>query len=197
MEGIRWIIDNRSKYNIRVANLSIGTNDRNINYPLVNAVNAAWDHGIVVVAAAGNSEGRNKGVTSPGISRKIITAGMYDSTESSSGRRYEIRRMGLFNQYVLRPDVLAPGTDIISCLSPNKDIYGLNVTDDNYIEMSGTSMSTPMVSGAIALMLQSDRSLTPNQIKQIIWNCSINSVNKTQGGCELLNIERLISYKRY
>ena len=56
ISGLRWIMDNATKYNIKVVNLSIGTNDRKINVPLMEAVNRLWSKGITVVAAAGNPD---------------------------------------------------------------------------------------------------------------------------------------------
>ena len=59
VNGLKWIMDNARKYNIKVVNLSIGTNDRKVNLPLTEAVERLWRMGIVVVAAAGNPDGRN------------------------------------------------------------------------------------------------------------------------------------------
>jgi len=70
LAGIQWIIDNRKRYNIRVANLSIGALDVGSSDPLVKAVEAAWDAGIVMVIAAGNNGPNKQSITSPG------TAGM-------------------------------------------------------------------------------------------------------------------------
>lgn len=78
LAGIQWMIDNAERYNIRAANLSIGTSNTSSSDPLVRAVEAAWDRGITVTIAAGNN-GPGKGtVTSPGISRKVITVGASD-----------------------------------------------------------------------------------------------------------------------
>ena len=65
--GLRWIMDNAKKYNIRVVNLSIGTNDHKINVPLMEAVNKLWFAGITVVAAAGNPDSRRHFQPSPAI----------------------------------------------------------------------------------------------------------------------------------
>ena len=56
VRALRWIMDNFRKYNIKVVNLSIGTNDRRVNLPLKEAVERLWQMGIVVVAAAGNPD---------------------------------------------------------------------------------------------------------------------------------------------
>ena len=45
--GLRWIMDNARKYNIKVVNLSIGTNDRKVNLPLKDAVERLWRMGML------------------------------------------------------------------------------------------------------------------------------------------------------
>lgn len=78
LAGIQWILDNAERYNIKVANLSIGTNNTSSNDPLVKAVEAAWDKGITITIAAGNNGPNACSVTSPGISKKVITVGASD-----------------------------------------------------------------------------------------------------------------------
>ncbi|MCL2703091.1 MAG: S8 family serine peptidase [Defluviitaleaceae bacterium] len=77
LAGIQWTITNKDKYNIRVANMSVGTSNVS-GEPLVRAVEAAWDKGIVVCAAAGNGGPGPSTITSPGTSRKVITVGSSD-----------------------------------------------------------------------------------------------------------------------
>ena len=84
LAGIQWVIDNRERYNIRVANLSIGTKDTGSNDPLVRAVEAAWDAGIVMIVAAGNNGPAKQSITSPGTSRKVITVGASDDHSRKS-----------------------------------------------------------------------------------------------------------------
>ncbi len=196
LAGIQWILDNKEKYNIKIANLSIGTNDRSINVPLTKAVNAAWDMGIVVVAAAGNIDTKNISVP-PGISKKIITVGSYNDIHMLAAYRNN-RGYYAYNKYMQLSDVLAPGKDIISCLSPTYSFASRNreeykVVEENYIKMSGTSMSTPMVSGACALLLEKYPHISPNEVKQRIRQSSsvIDYNGKAQMG-GLLNIGRLI-----
>lgn len=81
LAGLQWIIDNKDKYNIRVVNISVGTTTKdNIdeNSLLVKGVNAVWDAGIVVVVAAGNNGPGPMSISTPGISRKVITVGSSD-----------------------------------------------------------------------------------------------------------------------
>ena len=68
-----------------------------------------------------------------------------------------------------KPDLLAPGTEIISVLAPKSpwvtEQKSRLVANREYIRLSGTSMSTPMVTGAVALLLQDEPNLTPDQVK--------------------------------
>lgn len=199
LAGIQWIIDNRKKYNIRIANLSIGTESaaEAENDPLVKAVNYAWDAGIVFVIAAGNNGPRPYSITSPGISRKAVTVGAYndeqevrtifgDKIVNYSGR-------GPTRECIVKPDTVAP-SDIVSCFPPEIKSTEDNRTSKYYTRLSGTSMSTPVVSGAIALLLQKYPNLTPNEVKLGIKKCCRTmSMPKNREGWGLIDIERLIN----
>lgn len=93
------------------------------------------------------------------------------------------------------PDILCPGENIISVLSPNYSFNfqnrdPKNIVDKNYISMSGTSMATPIVSGAVALLLEKYSSLSPNKVKEILLKKSDSIFN---GNCKYLNINNLLS----
>ncbi len=114
LAGLQWVIDNRKQYNIRIVNLSVGTMDIGDKDPLVKAVEAVWDLGICVVIAAGNNGPDAGSITSPGISRKVITVGASDDGNSveiwgSTLQNYSGR--GPTSECIIKPDVLAPGAD--------------------------------------------------------------------------------------
>lgn len=78
MKAFRWILENQKKYRIRIVNISVGmqtSSDTLEEERLVNGVEALWDAGISVVAAAGNLGPKAGTITTPGISKKIITVG--------------------------------------------------------------------------------------------------------------------------
>jgi hypothetical protein len=120
------------------------------------------DMGIVVVVAAGNNGPESNSITSPGCSLKAITVGSIDknsqiSTTSSRGP------VELNDSYYIKPDVVAPGVGI-------KSTY----PGGGYTIMSGTSMATPHVAGAAALLLQANPHLIPAEVKQILKDSSVD-----------------------
>lgn len=164
LKSFRWILENRVKYGIKIVNISVGTtcNHPRENKMLVKGVEELWDQGLVVVAAAGNQGPGPGTVTAPGSSRKIITVGSADMLEkgkSASGR-------GPTGECVCKPDLVAPGYEVMSC-APS-----VNKSQPNYTRKSGTSMSTPYVSGAIARMLEKDSQLTNIEIKMLLRDCT-------------------------
>lgn len=164
VEGIRWVIANREKYQIRVLNISVGTvkeGDKR-DEVLIRAVEAAWDAGIVVVAAAGNMGPKPFTITAPGNSPKIITVGSSDEMETSNSGRGPTRNC------VCKPDIVAPGSGIWSC---SHDFY---IKGRYYCRKSGTSMATPMVSGAVALLLEKEPWLTNVEIKMRLYESAVD-----------------------
>jgi len=184
IRGIDWVIANKSRYNIRVMNLSLGhqVTESCATDPLCQAVGRANAAGIVVVAAAGNSglspDGRMVlgSILSPGNSPYAITVGALN-TMATAGRSddqlttYSSRGPAAYD-FTVKPDIAAPGNRIVSLEDNNgylENTYpALHIagTGNNaYMRLSGTSMATPMVSGGVALLLQGSPSLTPAQVK--------------------------------
>lgn len=159
LKGIDWILKNRKNYDIKLLNISVGmlpSAGEKEQQQLLQAVDQIWDDGIFVVAAAGNNGPRENTVTIPGISRKILTVGSSDD-EKATGR-------GLLKGYsgkgpteccIVKPEILAPGTGIISCSTDRK----------GYQAKSGTSMAAPVVTGAVALGCQKFPYLKPAEWK--------------------------------
>ncbi len=178
--GIQWIANNYKKYNIRIVNMSIGTSSPVNNDPLVDAVEKLWDMGIVVVTAAGNNGPSPGSISSPGTSRKVITVASSDDEKESkifSGR-------GPTRDCIIKPDILAPGSNITSC----------RCTAGTYRKLSGTSMSAPIISGAIALLLEKEPELCPDDVKYML-KLSSDTLNMppNRQGWGMLNVERLIN----
>ncbi len=183
LAGIQWIYENYKKYNIRIVNMSIGTRESGKNDPLVSAVEGLWDNGIVVVTAAGNNGPEPYTISSPGTSKKVITVGTSDDNENQYLKKNYSSR-GPTRDCIIKPDILAPGSNIVSC----------KCADGQYKSLSGTSMSTPIVSGAAALLLEKYPNLVPDDVKYML-KLSADNLNQPSNrqGWGLLNIEKLLN----
>ena len=158
LSALDWILANKERYGIRIVNISIGSNEagRALQDKLIEGVERVWDSGLVVVTAAGNMGPKPGSITAPGSSRKVITVGSSDLLTGTGG----ISGCGPTRDCVCKPDLVAPGKDIISCAP--------GISRREYAKKSGTSMSTPQISGAIALALQKAPYLTNVQIKMLL-----------------------------
>lgn len=171
----------KNKYNIRVLNLSLGRPVFEPAYrdPLCLAAEAAWKAGIVVVVSAGNGGHDNSQgtqgygtITAPGNDPYVITVGAMNTrgtTDRSNDvmASYSSKGPTTFDHFA-KPDIVAPGNKIVSTLPAGLTLsneFPQNQVSPDFFSLSGTSMATPVVSGAAALMLQQNPALTPDQIK--------------------------------
>ena len=176
--GLLWVLENRLRYRIRVLNISVGIGedgDKERVEELSGLLERVCEQGVVVVCAAGN-KGPGEGTLSPlGTSRRVITVGCHeggyfgnrrDLCENYSGRGWDALAYR-------KPDLVAPGTDIVSCNGNlRRDRRG--GYREPYVKKSGTSMATPVVTGIMALWLQADPTLTIDDVKEILKETALN-----------------------
>ena len=195
LEGVEWLLNNYKEYKVRIVNISIGSISKkgmNEKSEIVRAINSLWDAGLVVCIAAGNEggTGEESTVTTPGISRKVITVGSSDDDVmiDDIGRKYlHYSGKGPTKECICKPEIVAPGTNVISANAR----YGS--TTKPYIMKSGTSMSTPIVSGAIALLLEKYPTMKNTEVKICLRQTAKDlRLPKGHQGWGLLNIERLL-----
>lgn len=155
--GIEWVLQNKKQYDIRILNISIGMGEsagkERMDY-LLTLIDEAWRSGLVVVCAAGNSGPEAMTLSPIGARKMVITVGCneggYFGDRKDLCESYSSRGPSPYD--MKKPDIVAPGTDIVSC---NAFIERRGWSYKNaYIAKSGTSMATPIVSGAMALLLQ-------------------------------------------
>ncbi|MCI9066607.1 MAG: S8 family peptidase [Lachnospiraceae bacterium] len=198
-QGLLWVMENRLRYRIRVLNISVGigeSGERDRMAELAGLLESVVDQGVVVICAAGN-KGPGEGTLSPlGESRRVITVGCNeggyfgarkDLCENYSGR-------GRCDLSYRKPDIVAPGTDVMSCNGGcYRDRRGR--WRDAYIRKSGTSMATPIVSGAAALFLQKFPYASSEQVKRrMIFTARDMGEDGSRQGWGMLDIEKMCSF---
>ncbi|MDR2889762.1 MAG: S8 family peptidase [Lachnospiraceae bacterium] len=196
IDGIHWVLENKSRYDIRVLNISIGMSegtDKDRMERLLRAVDEAWMDGLVVVCAAGNMGPELMSLSPIGTLKRVITVGCNEGgyfgnreylCENYSGR-------GPSPHAVKKPDVVAPGTDIVSC-----NLYierKGNKYRNGYIAKSGTSMATPIVTGGVALLLQKYPYFNNEQAKKKLQYSATDLKQPwSKQGYGMMNVERML-----
>src|SRR5207302_116176 len=175
MNALLWATVNRKTYNIRVINLSLQASVQ-ASYqtsPLDAAVEYAWLKGILVVVAAGN-KGPNSELYAPANDPYVITVG---ATDDRGTRTIADDTLAAFSSYGVtqdgfsKPDLVAPGRHIVTTLAAGSAFavgYPGNLVGSRYIQLSGSSMAAPQVSGVAALYLEAHPSIGPSQLKGVL-----------------------------
>lgn len=166
ISALKYIYKYRKTFSIRIVNISIAAYPKveqtSVN-EMLDWIERLWEAGILLVTSAGNHGPEKNSVPVSGISPYTITVGSYDQIHkqisSFSGR-------GDHTSYVVKPDVCAPGSRIWSC----HHLYPAR-SHRPYVEKSGTSMSTAIVTGICALMMEENQHLTNEEIRKQLWKC--------------------------
>ena len=173
--AIDWVVTHRADpgFNIRVINLAYGTDATQsyVDSPLSHAVESAWRAGIVVVVAAGNSGGA---LALPATDPFVLTVGAADINDPLQTADDVVAPYSAVGTTARGVDLLAPGTSITSLRVPGGYVdttypeSRFNVAGTTYAKGSGTSQAAAVVSGAVALVLQADPTLSPDQVKALL-----------------------------
>jgi serine protease AprX len=173
LAAIDWVVQHRNDpgMNIRVLNLAYGT-DSVQSYqldPIAFAVENAWRHGIVTVVAGGNTGSSRSTLTDPAVDPYVLAVGAADLNASNLLGCTTVAAFSS-RSWTRSVDVLAPGVSIESLRDPGSFIdlaHPGAVVDTRFFRGSGTSQATAVMSGAAALLLQANPSLTPDQVKAV------------------------------
>jgi len=161
--------------------------------PEVKTTKILYDHGVIVVVAAGNEGPDRWTIASPGVSPWVITVGsyspMYDdvavfSSRGPSGEWYRDHRadwsedLEKYGDLLIKPDVIAPGGGPAREGQKPIDLIYSGVTGwfdgfydlfaDGFEGMRGTSMATPHVSGLMTLLAEAVPDITVDEVKEVI-----------------------------
>lgn len=196
IRACNWIVDNRIDYNINIVNISFGTlckEEKCLETKMIKAVEKMWDNGLIIVAAAGNMGPEDETITSPGISKKIITVGAMDDkrTIELDGKIVkDYSGRGNSREKQMKPDLIAPGTRVISCAVHSKKNKGF------YRMKSGTSMAVPVVCGTIGLFMEQNKDISNNEIKKLLKiSCSDRGMPMNRQGAGLINPEKFLKMR--
>jgi serine protease AprX len=171
-----WILANKAKYGIRVANFSLHSSVANsfMYDPLDKAVEKLWFNNVVVVAAAGNygtPDGPSGVPFAPGNDPFVITVGASDTGKflsTSDDVAAPWSAYGYTLDGFAKPDLAAPGRYMVGPVPVTSTLYAErpdHVVEPGYMELSGTSFSAPIVSGISALILGRHPEYTADQVK--------------------------------
>ncbi len=196
LEGLDWILQIREAYKIRILNISVGIGslkEKAKEQALREKVEQAWQSGILVVCAAGNKGPGEGTVSSVGGSSMVVTVGCHDGIyyrddprrcETYSGRGSGISRP-------CKPDLVAPGTNIMSCSVGWHRRSGQ--IQNAYTAKSGTSMATSVVSGAAALALEKFPCMTNEECRQRLQLTATDlGLPWNRQGWGMVNVGRLL-----
>ncbi len=196
LKAVEWILWHHKRNPVHIVNVSMGMGnlqDKNLQNKAIEALEKLWNAGIVVVIAAGNNGPENGTISSLAMSRKVITVGCYEgntmpynsvSCEYHSGR-------GAYGDLLKKPDIVTTGTHIVSCNARIKRGKGKWI--HSYVKKTGTSMATPIVTGACALYLQKNSFATNEDVKKnIIYTALDCGEHWTKQGFGQLNVTGLL-----
>jgi serine protease AprX len=174
--AIDWVTQHAhdAGFNIRVLNLSFGTNSTQAYTvdPLAQAAEQAWKHGIVVVAASGNDGLAVAGVADPAYDPYLIAAGGLDTNGTLTTTDDTVASFAQHGTTARPVDVVAPATHVLGLRVPGSfvDTLATNTgqVGGRFQRGSGTSEAAAEVSGAAALVAQKYPKATPDQVKALL-----------------------------
>jgi serine protease AprX len=222
--GINWVIENRERYNIRVLNISLGGDeDVPCSKSLVDqAAEEAISHGIVVVAAAGNSGAEGRHSIPPANSPSVITVGGYTDHNRLNGTELDLyhSNFGMTADGTVKPEIVAPAMWVAAPILPGTSFYERaealsrladaadhelqvcveaalqqeKIVATHYQHVDGTSFAAPIVASVVAQMIQANPTLTPGAIKNLLLSTADRIVSESviRQGYGVVNARRAV-----
>ena len=197
INALKYILENYKRWNIRIVNLSLGVEKEVAEeslFIILQLIKAMIKKDILVVCAAGNYGPENNTIYGIGKLQEVITVGCYDGIyekHTTSCRMFSGR--GDKKNVIVKPDIVAPGTKIISC--NNKPTKLRNGQYRNaYIEKSGTSMAAPLISGILMGIILNDENITSQEAKKILLDSAVDiGFEKNMQGNGFVNCPKIVN----
>ncbi len=199
IDALGWIVANQtySGTRIRVLNLAFSA-DPSTPYgldPLAFAVEKVWFSGVAVVAAVGNAGAASTSLTNPAYDPYVIAVGASDPVGTRASEDDVVASFSSSGSATRFPDVLAPGVSVEGLRNPGSFIdwlYPEGRVGDRFFRGSGTSQSTAIVSGAVALLFSKYPSLTPDGAKYALKMGALKIANAPaiRGGSGVIRLDK-------
>ncbi len=197
LEGLEWLLDNKDKFNLRLINVSVGTKQERKNSGLedmqeieekerriMEISDKISESGIILVTAAGNFGPAPRSISLLGQSPKTIAVGCHDGEFRVNGKKMceEYSGRGPSSFGIKKPDIVAPGTEIISCSRGR-----------GYMAKSGTSMAAPIVTGALALAMEKYFNMNNDILKRrLFYSAKDLGESYTKQGWGMVDLKKLL-----
>lgn len=187
IRGLEWLLAIAYEYHIKIINISVSSlffSKEKEKERLFFLFQKAYEADILVVTAAGNSGPGGKSVSKLGDSPYVICVGCHEGAESSlfENRCQDCSGRGPGEYVYRKPDLVAPGTEIVSCSGRNR-----------YVKKSGTSMATPIVSGCLALAYEKYPAMNAQEMKRRLIHATDDlGENFLMQGFGMINAEKLL-----
>lgn len=201
IQALKYILDYQEKWKIRIVNISLGVEKEVCMQSLsiiLSLVKEIIRQNILVVCAAGNYGPENNSIYGIGTLKDVITVGcydgMYEGTRIKKCQLYSGR--GDKDSQIIKPDIVAPGTQIVSC-SNQITKFRKNRYISAYEARSGTSMSTPIISGILFGVLLNCPGITCDDAKRILFSATRDiGYEKNMQGHGFIDCQKMIKNVR-
>lgn len=191
--ALDWVLEKKEQYNIRILNLSVGFGMQSEKWKeseLKSKINKIWESGILIICAAGNTGPDDGSISEIGNNEKVLSVGCHDGDYYKNyPNRCEVHSARGKEHSLKKPNLVAPGTNILSC----NNLYRKkkNHYVDAYVAKSGTSMSTSVVSGIAALYFQKNPQNTNEQCKSFLeYSAKDLGLSWNQQGWGIISVNR-------
>ncbi|OLB78038.1 MAG: serine protease [Actinobacteria bacterium 13_2_20CM_2_71_6] len=189
--GMEWIAPK-----VRVVNMSLGGGATDGTDPLSQAVNSlSAQYGTLFVIAAGNDRSLDQpdpveSVVAPAVADAALAVGSVTKQDETSLFSPHGPRLG---DYAVKPDIAAPGSDIVSARAAGTPAGDADPVDDNYARMSGTSMAAPHVAGAAAILAQQHPDWAAGRLKPALTSTAKPTAGVFEQGAGRVDVARAVT----
>jgi len=198
IEAVSFILDTQKLYGTKILNLSAGLSrfqDPATSQELNVCLEKAWQAGLLVVVAAGNTGPKPDSMSLLGKGKNVIAVGCYEKEETQNQPKSCLMYSGRGPEGagIRKPDIVAPGSRIMSCHAAYRMQRNGRVNKP-YVAMDGTSMSVPIISGAAALLWHKYPHFSNEQIRRrILWTARDLGEPWNYQGWGMLDVKRMLS----